>query len=190
MTKTLREMTAEIRALNIEKGWRDPDGGPGTSTFGDYVALLHSEVSEALEAYRDHRLEDVTEPYDLIDPDTGGDIPAKPEGVGSELADVLIRLLDMCDVFGIVPFDMDCELADVEPAPVPLDAQSFGDSIVWLHDSITHLHRMAGSIDPPARVLRTLVLVAERYGIDLIAEVDRKIAYNRTRSFRHGGRHL
>lgn len=122
MGKSLAEMTAEIRANNIEKGWRPAEGGPGGNTWGDYIALLHSKVSKALKAYRDHRLDDATadEP---IGPG-GTPILAKPEGVGSELADVLIRLLDMCDV----------------------------------------------------------------YGIDLTAEYERKMAYNRTRAFQHGGR--
>jgi NTP pyrophosphatase (non-canonical NTP hydrolase) len=119
--KTIPEMTAEVRTNNIEKGWRPAQGGAGSNTFGDYIALLHSELSEALEAYRDHRLADATG----ID-DTFVDGLSKPEGVGSEFADVLIRLLDTCDVFGI----------------------------------------------------------------DLATEYERKVAYNRTRPFQHGGRTL
>lgn len=114
--KDIATMTAEVREVNQAKGWRT-----GGNTFGDYIALMHSELSEALEAYRDHRLSDATAGYD-----TELDCPAKPEGGGSEMADVLIRLLDVCDI----------------------------------------------------------------HGIDLAAEYERKLAYNRTRPYQHGGRTL
>jgi NTP pyrophosphatase (non-canonical NTP hydrolase) len=117
--KTIPEMTAEVRQVNTALGWRE-----GENTFGDYIALLHSELSEALEAYRDWRLADATR-TPFIDTPQWPAVP-KPEGVGSEFADVLIRLLDTCDV----------------------------------------------------------------YGIDLAAEFDRKLAYNRTRPYQHGGRTL
>jgi NTP pyrophosphatase (non-canonical NTP hydrolase) len=207
MGKTLAEMTAEIREVNVEKGWRPADGGPGSSTFGDYIALLHSEVSEALEAYRDHRLEDATGEFgegectcamsesSMASCDVHGyDAIPKPEGVGSELADVLIRLLDMCDVFGIKMFDMDMELADVaniEPRRlIPHRIETFGDHLAWVHAEISTLW-LSPSPDLAAPfVLRTLVTTARKFGIDLTAEYERKIAFNRTRAFQHGGRTL
>lgn len=35
MEKTIAQMTAEVRAVNTEKGWRT-----GGNTFGDYIALM------------------------------------------------------------------------------------------------------------------------------------------------------
>lgn len=52
-------------------------------TFGDATALIHSEVSEAFEAYREkgrHLF------YTEVD--------GKPEGTASELADTVIRCFD------------------------------------------------------------------------------------------------
>ena len=58
-------------------------------TVGDRLALIHSEVSEALEAYRERGLADWTSGK------------GKPEGLASELADVIIRIGDMAGVYGI-----------------------------------------------------------------------------------------
>lgn len=195
MSKSIGEMTAEIRQVNIDKGWRPAEGGPGDNTFGDYLALLHSEVSEALEAYRDHRLADATGSGALHVRDNVRLLP-KPEGVGSELADVLIRLLDMADVFGYTPFDMDMELGDVDPEfPVVIqhirdagEHPSFGDWVRALHSAVVDVDHTPTIYFP--HLLRQLVCFAEGHGIDLDAEYERKLAYNRTRSFRHGGRAL
>ena len=83
----LNIMAREVRDVNTANGWRGGDVAP--ISFGELVALLHSEVSEALEAYRDRGFESWYR-------DDG-----KPEGVGSELADVLIRLLDTADRVGV-----------------------------------------------------------------------------------------
>ncbi len=80
----LHDAEEEVYAVNEANGWFEAD-----RTVGDDIALLHSEVSEMLEAYRDGGLGDAT--YDVRDGK-----PVKPEGFGSEAADVLIRLLDTC----------------------------------------------------------------------------------------------
>jgi NTP pyrophosphatase (non-canonical NTP hydrolase) len=92
-TKTLAQMTAEVVENNTAKGWYE-----NCATFPEAMALLHSEVSEALEAWRIWGTGDGTAGSAYT---PGGDLGAKPEGVGSEFADILIRLLDDCYRFNI-----------------------------------------------------------------------------------------
>lgn len=92
--KTIEEMTEEVYDNNLAHGWFEED-----RTVGDDVALLHTEVSEMFEAFRVTGLADATNPAHVFADDV--EIPAKPEGFGSEAADVFIRLLDTCKRRGI-----------------------------------------------------------------------------------------
>lgn len=93
--KSIEDYQAEIREINEANGWFDSE-----RSFGDDIALLHTEVSEMYEAYRNWLFDDAT--AQAVASITGEDpqLP-KPEGVGSEAADVLVRLLDTCERQGI-----------------------------------------------------------------------------------------
>jgi len=69
----------------VDKGWYEEP-----RAFGEVIALMHSELSEALEEYRNGR--DIREIYF----ENG-----KPCGVPIELADAVIRIADTCGHFGI-----------------------------------------------------------------------------------------
>lgn len=72
----------------IDKGWYNVDesGKIEQRNFGEVVALMHSELSEALEAERHGN-----KPSEHI-PDFSG--------VEEEFADVLIRIFDTCEAKG------------------------------------------------------------------------------------------
>jgi hypothetical protein len=97
--------------------WSDNAGEYVERNMGEMIALMHSELSEALEAYRDGdnwrqlryeyptNVDGCPSTTVLYQPDftyqDGSTELGKPVGVASEFADVIIRILDTCDTLGI-----------------------------------------------------------------------------------------
>ena len=70
---TIEELCERSYKTAVDKGWHQEP-----HSFGEVTALFHSEVSEALEAVR-----------------------KDPDHIGEELADVLIRTLELAHMLGI-----------------------------------------------------------------------------------------
>ena len=97
--QSLNGLAAEVHQNAVEHGWWDEP-----LTFGDIVELCHSELSEALEAYRDgeelvHGCCGHCTFEDGCDhPAPDGKTGCKPEGVDVEMIDCI---LDWCAKEGV-----------------------------------------------------------------------------------------
>lgn len=89
---TIRQVVDESHALSRRKGWYEGYEPGDFSRVPEKLALIHSEISEALEAYRDN-------PRHFAKPCVAAQ--GKPEGFDIELADAVIRIADLCGWLGI-----------------------------------------------------------------------------------------
>lgn len=86
----IKEWQKEVNKTAVCAGWYDGELGKLTPTrLLAMLALVHSEVSEATECIREGKMAL-----------TFGD-KAKPEGFPSELADIIIRVMDMAEALGL-----------------------------------------------------------------------------------------
>jgi hypothetical protein len=120
------QLQEHIMAWAEEKGWNQ---GLDERSFGDWMSLLHSEISEAYEDYRNHRK--LFEVYYELDGDATkrtytfaetrnitsafwrdqsprpSEAPVfKPCGIPIEMADLAIRMLHLAEFIGFNLFNM------------------------------------------------------------------------------------
>jgi NTP pyrophosphatase (non-canonical NTP hydrolase) len=91
---TIQEMQDRCFENAKKLGWADkPVPVP------EMIALIHSEASEALESFRDH------------EPTSFTSSEGKPEGIGSEFADIIIRVAHYAELLKInLDYEIDRKL--------------------------------------------------------------------------------
>lgn len=195
--KITRELQKAVHENAVAHGWwesRRPDS--------ECLALIHSELSEALEAYRDgldpkivyYRCAVIGEPNTALVPEQDTTeaerAKGKPEGIGIELADAVIRALDWAEVH-----EIDASYSE----PRPLVAALFGPDAGEPHlpSDLCLAHEEVPSCTTEdydafglqiQRFLSCVDLIAKQYNIDIDRCIALKHAYNKTRSYRHGGK--
>lgn len=102
----LIQLSERIWTVAEKSGWHKE-----TDTFYEYLSALGSEVGEAHNAYRDHNMHRMVISnvigYDHVTGEPIIETPGKPEGIGPELADIIIRTCHLARFLGI---DLDYEV--------------------------------------------------------------------------------
>lgn len=99
---SINELVKAAHENAVSKGWWDED-----RSFGEIIALIHSEASEALEDHRNGKkptevwYEEKSAFGMIINRLEMADETWKPCGIPSELADIVIRVFDACGRYGI-----------------------------------------------------------------------------------------
>ena len=173
----LADLQREAHAIAKEHGWWDEE-----RSFGDLIALVHSELSEALEEYRGKH---IWADWRQLQTYPNG----RPRGVASELADVVIRVADMAEWHRIDLEDLVGQVRDNYSL-----SGSFGTNIAEAHYrlAIAWDEYQIGGRWPHhlGSVTAYIFRMAAHYAIDLDAAIEAKMEYNRTRPYRHGGKAL
>lgn len=192
--KNLKQLSAEIHAINREKGfWYEP------KTEMQCLLLVQSELFEALEAHRKGRITAPSGVFDLVlNAYKFNMIGASAEfenfikdTMGDELADIVIRLLDFAAAFKLYEeTGSDLTLEDLENTPTAPTEYFFE----FIHRQNMRISMMIDMVEYKdlegirlgiASAIRQCFRICPSFGINLESHIQAKIEYNKTRPIRH-----
>lgn len=194
----VKALARNINENAVVHGWWE-----GEHSFAEKIALIHSEWSEALEEYRAGRPmvwhqcinRDMPCDKDAHCVDAGresvmciGQECCKPEGIAVELLDGCIRIFDTAVHYGI----------DIDPN-VPFDEQALRQYSLPDLVALLHLEISSAMIDETiegaekagrgfSNAVSIVFIYLREHGVDPEAVMLEKHRYNKTRSYRHGGK--
>ncbi|EQB20033.1 hypothetical protein UNSWDHB_2619 [Dehalobacter sp. UNSWDHB] len=163
--KNYNELAKAIHQNAVDHGWWEEE-----RSFPEVVALIHSELSEALEEFRSGK------PFFYYE-------DKKPEGVAVELADCIIRILDYC---GRRKIDIDAAL----------DLRRAGNDTYTLPELIAECHYLMAQaykdVEPRSLYFAECISLVRFWCAENGADIDEAIVlkheYNKTRPYKHGGK--
>jgi len=160
----VRELAKESHEIAVSKGWWESPRTPQ-----ELAVLCISELSEAVEAYRDN-------PDDMHRVVNG-----KPEGIAVELADYCIRLLDWQS--DSIDINKDGAFEFVNTGETDLI------NVVYMLTGYTmEIEDYSGESLFKVFGLINNYMLSKGYDLEVI--IKEKLAYNKTRPHRHGGKAL
>ena len=178
------EYVAEIHKNAVEHGWWEDE-----RPFASIVSLIHSELSETLEEERAGR------PFVYVNDEHNGretDLEKfngrKPEGTGIELADTVIRILDLAGHYRVdVDNVMEYKFLDIIPDIHTLIA----DCHLYISEAYMKYHT-GESMDKIFSSLCEVICMVNEYiaeaGYSMEQLINIKHEYNKTRPYKHGKR--
>lgn len=186
-------LAKSIHEWSVSCGWWEQESN---RDWEELMILVSSEVAEALEEWRNGKLP--SESYYVQDKRGF----YKPEGVPSELADVVIRILDVAAFYGLA---LDVRVHNLRSGAIPL--QEFNEepaTFAGYLNRINYWIALAGHLPIGfteineqfknlasaylSRALFWVEVIADKHEFSILHEVEYKMSYNRTRERRHGGK--
>lgn len=202
--KTMAEWAKEIHENAVAHGWWEED-----RTISEVCALIHSELSEALEEARAARpMMYVMDEYNgeyIQNPKYFG--AKKPEGIAVELADAVIRMLDWMAYCGqeyrLDYVEEQGERIAAGYARSETEPEELPEFIAYLHDMVSVIHLRLMDINKVRWSRRkkkrqteamaaagSVVFLVNGWlrmkGVQLKEVMEIKHRYNKTRPYKHG----
>lgn len=171
----IKKLQLEIYNVNASKGWHqepllDDDGSMIPNRVITKLALIGTELTEAKVEAHHGRFGEWYSP-----------LSSKPEGYVIELADALIRALDTCEALNVTIYPL---RADTLTRDERLSARTMVDAAI----EAVRIGDVSKVCDALSALWVECHWLAYERRLDLDKAIQTKIAYNRTRLFRHGGK--
>lgn len=188
----LNKFSVEVHENSHAHGWWEKE-----RSKGEILALVHSEISEALEEYRAARpllwASDYEGEKKFEDMDSMPD-GAKPEGIAVELIDCCIRILDYLCAVGVSVTNgdtIDELIENTPPEMFKVCEAPFPEFITFLHSLVSEAYVLEETGEAVKPLLCAQALIYDwcrQNGANPEKIMIGKHEFNKKRPYKHGGK--